>query len=721
MASIGNRRANRWTPERPKPTWRERVRAMRNLPPFLRSVWETAPGYAVAIVALRLLRSLIPAVMLWVGKLIVDTIVEAVQSGDPDWRRLVTLVATELAIAVGGDIASRTGSLLESLLGSLFSNRMSVRLMEHAATLDLRHFEDSEFYDRLERARRQTSGGAGLMGQLLGMGQNALTLVTLAGTLLAFSPVLFLLLFVTVVPAFLGETHFASLGYALQYRRAPERRRLDYYRYVGASDVTAKEVKLFGISGKLIEEYRRLADSFHEENRRLAIRRNVSGVLLSLVSSLGYYAAYGTIIYRTALATLTLGDLTLLSGAFARSRDLMQGMLSSMTQLYEQALNLDDLFLFFRIRPTIVRPENPVPVPAPIREGFEFRDVWFRYPESGGLGGEDDEAERSPGRQRAGTASGDVGGNGTAGGAVDGAMATGRGRDGVSLPGPLRIRGVTADDGARAGGNTDVSTFAGENGRSAPGGGVSAGGGAVVELPPDDGWVLRGVNLRIRPGERWALVGENGAGKTTLVKLLLRLYEPTRGEILLDGRPLSAYDPEEYHRHVSVIFQDFVRFDMVAEENITMDRPFSGGETPPPEVTTAAERALAAPVIEGLPHRYATMLGRRFEGGVDLSGGQWQKVALARSYLRDAQVLILDEPTAALDARAEYEVFSRFADLTQGKIAVLISHRFSTVRMADRILVLENGQVLEEGGHDELIAAGGRYAELFGLQAAGYR
>jgi ATP-binding cassette subfamily B protein len=229
------------------------------------------------------------------------------------------------------------------------------------------------------------------------------------------------------------------------------------------------------------------------------------------------------------------------------------------------------------------------------------------------------------------------------------------------------------------------------------------------------------VNLRIRPGERWALVGENGAGKTTLVKLLLRLYEPTRGEILLDGRPLSAYDPEEYHRHVSVIFQDFVRFDMVAEENITMDRPFSGGETPPPEVATAAERALAAPVIEGLPHRYATMLGRRFEGGVDLSGGQWQKVALARSYLRDAQVLILDEPTAALDARAEYEVFSRFADLTQGKIAVLISHRFSTVRMADRILVLENGQVLEEGGHDELIAAGGRYAELFGLQAAGYR
>jgi ATP-binding cassette, subfamily B, bacterial len=619
---------------------------MRNLPPFLREVWGTHRGYTTAIVALRLVRSVIPVATLWVGKLIVDTLVAAVQSGSPDWSRLVSLVLLEFGIVAAGEIAARTGSLLESLLGDLFSNRMSVRLMEHAATLDLQHFEDPVFYDRLERARRQTVGRIALLSQLLGMGQDALTLVTLAGTLLAFSPLLFGLLILAVVPAFLGETHFAALGYSLLYRWTPERRKLDYYRWVAASNTTAKEIKLFGLSPKLIADYSKLADSFYAENRRLAIRRNIVGTVLSLVSSIGYYAAYGTIIYRTATGVLTLGDLTLLAGSFSRSRDLIQRMLLATSDLYEQALHLEDLFIFLSMQPLISTPSDPVPIPAPIMDGFEIRDVWFRYP--------------------------------------------------VAL---------SADPEASNGKAPDTIT--------------EETGSTVSDDDPQ--WVLRGINFRIRPGERWALVGENGAGKTTLVKLLLRLYEPTRGEILLDGRPLSAYDPSEYHRLVSVIFQDFVRFDMLAEENIAMDRPVSGGDTPSRELVEAAERSLAAGVVEGLPKRYATMLGRRFDGGVDLSGGQWQKVALARSYLRDAQVLILDEPTAALDARAEYEVFQRFTELTRGKIAILISHRFSTVRMADRILVLENGTVLEEGSHHELVAKGGRYAELFGLQAAGYR
>ncbi|MDR0786777.1 MAG: ABC transporter ATP-binding protein/permease [Gemmatimonadota bacterium] len=685
---MNNTRAQQWKPERQTPSWGERARAMRNLPPFLSSVWEASPGYTVLIILLRLARAFVPVMMLWVGKLIVDAVVTSARTGDPDWRRLAELVALELGITIGAEIAARASAVLEALLGSLFSNRISIRLMEHAASLDLRHFEDSVFYDRLERARRQTAGGPGLITQLLGMGQSALTLVTLAGTLLAFNPLLFLLLFVTVIPAFLGENHYASLGYALQHRRTPERRRLDYYRYVGASDVTAKEVKLFGISPKLVEQYRELAESFHEESRKLSIRRNIAGVGFSLISSLGYYAAYGTIIYQTALGVLSLGDLTLLSGSFARARDLMQGMLSSMTQLYEQALNLDDLFHFFALQPTIIAPADPAPVPNPIRIGFEFRDVWFRYPVSGG---ETEDAETEMLMPR-----GDWKNRGNLKNRED--------------------RKRAAENAGSVGGSTKMRDAA--NRLAAYRAGVSGNGENGEE---EGSWILRGVNLHIRPGERWALVGENGAGKTTLVKLLLRLYEPSRGEILLDGLPLSAYDPADYHRQVSVIFQDFVRFDMVAEENITLDRPFSGEETPPPEVMEAAERALAAPVIEGLPHRYGTMLGRRFEGGVELSGGQWQKVALARSYLRDAQLLILDEPTAALDARAEYEVFSRFVDLTRGKIAVLISHRFSTVRMADHILVLENGRVLEEGGHNELIAAGGRYAELFGLQAAGYR
>jgi ATP-binding cassette subfamily B protein len=611
---------------------------MRNLPPFLRMVWETHRGMVVGICLLRLLRAFVPVATLWIGKLIIDAVVAADRTGDPHWRRMATLVLAELAIVAVGEAAARTGSLFESLLGDLFSNRLSVRLMEHAAALDLQHFEDPDFYDRLERARRQTVGRIALLSQLLGLAQDALTLLTLTGTLLAFSPLLFALLVVAVIPSFLGETHYAALGYSLLYQWTPERRKLDYYRFVAATDKTAKEVKLFGLSGWLIEQYRALSDRFYEANRQLALRRNLASTGLSLVSTLGYYAAYAAIVVQAVQRRITVGDLTLLAGSFSRSRDVIQRMLLSFSELYEQALYLDDLFLFFQMVPGIARPEKPAPFPRPIRQGFEFRDVWFRYPE----------ATASPS------------------------------------------------------GQVEASPFADDDPR----------------------WVLKGISFTVAPGERVALVGENGAGKTTLTKLFTRLYDPTRGQVLLDGLPLAAYDPAELHDQSGVIFQDFVRYDMVAEENIAVGRiaalASDTGEVRA-GIEEAARRSLAAGVIEDLPQRYQTMLGRRFEGGVDLSGGQWQKVALGRAYMRDAQLLILDEPTAALDARAEYEVFRRFTELTEGKMAILISHRFSTVRMADRILVLEHGRVVEQGTHEDLVALGGRYAELFALQAAGYR
>jgi ATP-binding cassette subfamily B protein len=609
-----------------RPTWRQRLEALRNVRPLLRMVWETHRGFTAAIFVLRVLRAFIPIAVLWISKLIIDGVVAAMRvhaaGGAVGWQHLTALLVIGLAIAVVGDALARAGTLVESLLGDLFSNRISVRLMEHAATLDLRHYEQSEFYDHLERARRQTVGRIGLIAILLSTVQDLITLVSLAATLVFYVPWLLVLLAVAVVPSFLGETHFAALGYSLLFRWTPERRQLDYLRYTAASDETAKEIKLFGLSGWLTDKYARLADAFYDANRRLSIRHSAVSTVLTTIGTVGYYGAYGVIIYLTVIGyrspagLFTIGVLTFLAGSFQQSRDLIQRILLSTSQIYEQSLYLADLFTFFEMKPSIVSRDGARPVPKPVREGFEFRDVGFRYPGS-------------------------------------------------------------------------------------------------------DVWAVRHLSFRLAAGERLALVGENGAGKTTLTKLLARLYDPDEGVILLDGVDLRDYDVSSLHRNIGVIFQDFVRYAFVLKENIGVGEIEALDDAA--RIQTAAERSQASVVARRFEKGYEQMLGRRFEEGVELSGGEWQKVPLARAYLREAQVLILDEPTAALDARAEYQVFLRFAELTKGKAAVLISHRFSTVRMADRILVLEKGQLLEAGTHEELVARKGTYAELFSLQAAGYR
>jgi ATP-binding cassette subfamily B protein len=610
----------------PPASWRERLRALRYLPRLLRLVWQTGPAYVVGILILRVARAGIPLVVLWIGKLIVDDVVTSIgvakNGGAVDWHHLAILVAAELATAVVGEGLARGSSLLESLQGDLFANRTSVELMRHAATLDLEQFEDAETYDRLERARRQTVGRIGLFTLLLSTVQDLITLVTLAAALIVYVPWLLVLLAIAVIPAMLGETHYAALGYSLLFSWTPERRLLDYLRYIGASDISAKELKLFGLSEFLVDRYDRLATEFYQANRELAIRRSLVSSLLAIVGTLGYYAAYGVIIYLTVIGyhsrggVFTIGVLTFLAGSFRQSRDLIQRILLSLAQTWEQALYLEDLFSFLDLQPAIGSRPGARPIPSPIRQGFVFENVGFQYP-----GGER--------------------------------------------------------------------------------------------------WAVRGLTFTLERGERLALVGENGAGKTTLAKLLVRLYDPTEGRILLDGIDLREYDVDSLRRNVGVIFQDFVRYDFTLTENIAVGDIARREEEP--AIRGAAERSLADSVAKRLPGTYGQMLGRRFEGGVDLSGGEWQKVALARAYLREAQLLILDEPTAALDARAEYQVFLRFSELTQGKMAVLISHRFSTVRMADRILVLRGGELEEQGTHEELVARGGLYAELFQLQAAGYR
>ena len=625
-------------------TLRERISVLRNIPPFVKLIWQTHPGLTLSMVALRLARAFVPLAVLWVGKLIIDAVV-AGRAGAIDTSQLWRLVGIEIALAFAGEILARASTVVESLLGDRFSNRTSVMLMQHAATLDLYQFEDPAFYDQLDRARRQTTGRIGLLALLLSMGQDSLTLISLSAALLVFNPWLLLLLALAVVPSLLGEAHYASLEYSLLFRWTPERRQLDYLRLLGASDRPAKEIQMFGLAPWLVERYRLLSEKFYEENKRLTIRKSIVASLLSVIGLLGFYGAYAFILLRAIQGSITLGTLTFLAASFMRSRDIIQRLMAGAGEIYTQCLYLKDLFDFFDMKPTVTSREGATEVPRPLREGFVFENVGYRYPES-------------------------------------------------------------------------------------------------------DLWALRGVSLKLQPGERLALVGGNGAGKTTLVKLLARLYDPTEGRILLDGRDLREYDLASLRRSVGVIFQDFFRYDLRFEENVGVGEidevrdyldsyetsaPKDGaservakpaetgdGDTPT-TIVSAAEKSLAATLLPRLPLKYRQMLGRRFDGGVDLSGGEWQKVALARAYMRDAQVFILDEPTASLDARAEYEVFRRFAELMQGRMAVIISHRFSTVRMADRIVVLNDGRVVEEGSHDDLVARGGLYAELFALQAEGYR
>ncbi|GAB4049913.1 ABC transporter ATP-binding protein [Spirosoma litoris] len=598
-------------------SWRERFAALGNLPAFFKLVWEVSPVLFLGNAALRLIRAAIPAATLYVGKLIIDQVVSLSRhTTTEDTTYLWWLVGAEFGLAILSNALGRAVSLLDSLLGDLFANQISIRLMEHAATLDLEQFEDATFYDKLERARRQTTGRTVLLSGVFGQVQELISVGFLAAGLAVYNPWLLLLILVAVTPSFIGDNYFNQRSYSLSRSWTPERRELDYLRYIGASDETAKEVKIFGLSNFLIDRFRSLSWEYYLKNRSLSISRASWGTLLTALGTAGYYGAYVWIVMRAVSGQISLGDLTFLAGSFRQVRGSLEGILLQFSSLTQEAIYLQDLFDYFAIKPLIHSPKTVRAFPNPIREGFVFENVGFKYTNS----------ER---------------------------------------------------------------------------------------------WALRNLSFMLQAGEKLALVGENGAGKTTLVKLLARLYDPAEGRILLDGYDLREYDLMELRRNIGVIFQDYTRFKMSAGVNIAVGD--IDQRTNQPRIETSAQRSLADTVIAKLAGGYDQQLGRSFGKGVELSGGEWQKVALGRAYMRDAQLIILDEPTAALDARAEYEVFQRFAQLTEGKSSVIISHRFSTVRMADRILVLENGTLLEIGSHYELLEKDGRYAELFGLQARGYQ
>lgn len=597
---------------------RNNFEALKSLPRFFREVKNTNPKLFYLNLAARVVAAIIPIITLWVGKMIIDEIIILTTQDNSAYENsnIWALVGIEFLIVVISDLLNRGINLSDSLLGDQYSIKSSVLLINKTADVELDQLEDSEFYDKLERARQQTAGRVNLLSNMLGQVQDLIAIISLIGGLLYFQPWLILLVILSIIPSFINEIKFSNTSYSLSRSWTAERRELDYLRYIGANDKTAKEIKLFGLAQFISDRFEKLSYQYFNENKKLSISRSKWGGLFNLVGTSSYYAAYVFIIYQVIIKAISIGDLTFLSGTFTRLKSKLEATFTRFTRIAESALGLKDYFEFIDLEPSLSTNLDELPLPKNIKEGFVFENVCFAYP---GL-------EKN---------------------------------------------------------------------------------------------VLNGVSFTLHKGEKMAFVGENGAGKTTLIKLILRFYEPTSGRILLDGIDIKHYKKSDYQSFFGVIFQDFVKYEFMVKENIAVGK-ISQIENID-RINEAAKLSLAQEVIDELPQGLDQQLGKRFAKGADLSGGQWQKIALARAYMKDADVLILDEPTSALDARAEYEAFHRFINLTIGKTAIIISHRFSTVRMADTIIVLENGQITEQGSHEELLANGKLYAELFELQAAGYQ
>ena len=594
--------------------------ALRNIPEAFKLVWNASKKHTLINFGLIPLVGLLPAAQSWVGKMIVDQILQAIElSADVQAGIQIVLpyVILEFVLLLFSSLLSAFQSLSNNVLRSSLSKYVNTKIIEKSIKLDLQFYEDPVFYDNMQNARRRADSSAlAIVSSISQVAQQFITLISLVALLIGFSPWLAVLVILAAVPNFLSNSRFAEMSFRAVSHRAPETRLLNYIETLLTSNETVKEIKLFGLGEALKERFEKLFTEFMEEDNSISRRNTFASLGWGMLTNLAYYGSYIWVIIRTITKVITLGDMTMFLSVFRQSQRAVMSLLESFSRLYENNLYLDNLLDFLKIEPALVSPENGKIAPAPILQGIHFQNVSFKYPGS-------------------------------------------------------------------------------------------------------DKYVLRNINLFIKPNESIALVGLNGAGKTTLIKLLTRLYDPTEGQITLDGVDLREYDMTSLHQRFGVIFQDFVRYQFSIKENIGFGQIEELDNME--RIEEAASKGGADEVVAPLPEGYETILGRRWNRGHELSGGQWQKIALSRAFMRKAEVLILDEPTSALDAQAEYEIFLRFRELMEGRLAVLISHRFSTVRMADRIVVLENGRILELGSHEELMKHNQVYAHLFNLQAEGYR
>ncbi len=601
--------------EKNKTNFKSSFNALSFIPRFFKEIWNINKGLFIISAICRLIAALLPVVILWIGKEIVDEILLQIELSNPDYTRLWTYVAVEFGLIILSELFGRAISLTDGLLGDEYNIATSVKIIKKTNQINISQLEDPDYYDKLERARTQTTGRVGLLSNVLAQAQSIITITSLIVGLIYFEPLLIILLVLSIIPAFINEIKFSQQQYSLARSWTSERRELDYLRFIGANNKTAKEIKLFGLTDFVVNRFKNLSNSYYLLNRKLSIRRASLGFLFNVLGTVAYYGAYVFIIFRVLTGVITLGELTFLSGSFNRLMKSLQDFFARFTRISESALYLKDYFDFIDME-VEDQSQETIPLPKSIEIGFEFRNVRFAYPES----------------------------------------------------------------------NSEV---------------------------------LKGVNFTLKAGEKMAFVGQNGAGKTTLIKLMLRFYEPTSGEILLDGININQFNKAEYQEYFGVIFQDFFRYEFTLRENIAIGHIDEVENLE--KIKTAAQLSLANEVVGDLEFGYEQQLGRRFSNGVELSGGQWQKVALARAYMKNAKVMILDEPTSALDAKAESEVFTRFIGLTTSKTSIIISHRFSTVRQADKIVVLKEGKILEVGTHIELMQNKLLYSELFTLQAEGYK